>query len=269
MTACPAGVGWTPSAAQYGGAPFRDKSSNTVCSGTKLAPACCATRRAAARRSSNSGNQRSSTAPQRSTNGSSTSRRTRGQRAPGLVEQRHVLILVLLHGAGVALRQLVPEVVHTDENAQHVRRERERIGRPAARQVGDLVAAHAAVVEPQRAVGMGRERGGGDEQGIPAAEAARQIRLAHLTIASRVGDRVALEQHREAVGRSGGSMVEASKRGGGERRRGGGDEVTTAQGGAHRTAESTLAPRRAPARRDGLGLRRAAPSAIMRAQSRP
>src|SRR5437667_13945 len=50
MTACPAGVGCTPSAAQYCGAPWRTMSSNAACSGTKPAPACCATRRAAARR---------------------------------------------------------------------------------------------------------------------------------------------------------------------------------------------------------------------------
>src|SRR2546430_8651816 len=76
MTACPAGVGCTPSAAQYCGAPFFASSSNAACSGTKLAPACCATRRAALRRSSNSGNQRSSTAPQRSTNGSRSEEHT-------------------------------------------------------------------------------------------------------------------------------------------------------------------------------------------------
>src|SRR3989449_7791828 len=78
ITACPAGVGWTPSAAQYSGARRRDKSSNTDCKGTNRAPACCATRAAAARRAWNSGNQRSSTAPQCSTNGSSTMSRTCG-----------------------------------------------------------------------------------------------------------------------------------------------------------------------------------------------
>ena len=78
ITACPAGVGWTPSAAQYCGAARRARSSNTRCNGMNAARACCATRSAAARRSSNSGNQRSSTAPQRSTNGSRTINRTLG-----------------------------------------------------------------------------------------------------------------------------------------------------------------------------------------------
>src|SRR5213082_1811970 len=158
-----------------------------------------------------------------------------GQRAPRFVEQCHVLILVLLHGAAVALRQLVPVVVHSDENTQHVRLERERIGRPAAREVGDLVAAHAAVVEPQRAIGMGRQGRGGDEQRISGPEAARQIGLAHLTIASRVGDRVALEQHREAVGRRGATSRRAHDARGDERRAGG-DEVTTGQREGHESA---------------------------------
>src|SRR4029077_8023480 len=58
MAACPAGVGWTPSAAQYAGVLLCAKSSNMGWSGTKLAPAWRATRSAAARRWSNSGNQR-------------------------------------------------------------------------------------------------------------------------------------------------------------------------------------------------------------------
>src|SRR3989449_10524982 len=65
MAAWPAGVGWTPSAAQYCGGLRRARSLNTRWSGTKAAPARWATRSAAARRWSSSGDQRSSTAPQR------------------------------------------------------------------------------------------------------------------------------------------------------------------------------------------------------------
>src|SRR3989442_11369353 len=44
------------------------------------------------------------------------------QGAPGIIEQGRVLVLVVLDGAGVAAAQLVPEVVHADQDAQHVRR---------------------------------------------------------------------------------------------------------------------------------------------------
>src|SRR6266851_2023280 len=44
------------------------------------------------------------------------------QGAPGILEQGRVLVLEVLDGAGVAAAQLVPEVVHADQDAQHVRR---------------------------------------------------------------------------------------------------------------------------------------------------
>src|SRR5436309_2853852 len=43
------------------------------------------------------------------------------QGAPGLIEQGGVLILVVLDGAGVTLPELVPEIVHADQDAQRVR----------------------------------------------------------------------------------------------------------------------------------------------------
>ncbi len=69
------------------------------------------------------------------------------QRAARVVEQRRVLLLVVLHRARVAVRERVPEVVHADQDAHDVWLQIERVRRPALLQVGHLVAADAAIVE--------------------------------------------------------------------------------------------------------------------------
>src|SRR3989442_10231935 len=122
------------------------------------------------------------------------------QGSPGVIEQGRVLVLVVLDGAGIAVAQLVPEVVHADQDAQHVRRQGHSVGGPAGCEVRDLVAADAAIVEPQRAIGMCRERGRGDEQWVARAEGARRVRLGGGAVPTGVGDGVALEEDHGAVG---------------------------------------------------------------------
>src|SRR5256884_5827583 len=110
-------------------------------------------------------------------------------------------MLVVLDGPGIAAPQLVPEIVHPYENAEHVRLQLEGIGGPALLQIGDLVAAHAAVVELERAIGMRRERRRGHEQRVAAAEPTRLVRLGRGAIAPAVGDRVSLKQDDRPFGR--------------------------------------------------------------------
>src|SRR5256886_9344443 len=78
---------------------------------------------------------------------------------------------------------------------------------------------------------MCREGRGGDEQRITVPEAACQVRLGHLAIASRIRDRVPLEQHDEAVGGARATRGDARHARGGERRGGRGDKVPTGQQG--------------------------------------
>src|SRR5207249_11010727 len=112
----------------------------------------------------------------------------------------------------------------------------------------------------------GGGRGGGDGEWLPAAGAARQIRLTHLTIASRISDRVALEQHDQTMGPGGATEGDGRDARGGERR-GGGNEITTGQRRGHWAArQSTMKSGPPPAAR---ALRPAPGPAIMRTRLPP
>src|SRR3989454_6903210 len=50
------------------------------------------------------------------------------ERLARAVEQRDVLLLVIMDGSVVAVVQLVPEVVHADQDTEHVRMQIDRVG---------------------------------------------------------------------------------------------------------------------------------------------
>ena len=72
-----------------------------------------------------------------------------------LLQERGVLVLVILHGPGIPVIELVPEIVHADEDAQHIRFQVQRIGRPPLLEVRHLIPADAAIVKLQT---LGRPR---------------------------------------------------------------------------------------------------------------
>ena len=136
------------------------------------------------------------------------------------LEQRGVLLLVVLHGAVVSMVELVPEIVDPDQNAQHVGLEVDGIRRPALLQIRHLVPADAAIVELETPCGVGREHSRANEQRIPGAERARRIRVGGLAVAAAVGDRVALKENDAALrGRPPGGCLCRQARGRGEGRR--------------------------------------------------
>ena len=81
------------------------------------------------------------------------------ERLARAVEQRAVLLLVILDGPVVTVVQLVPEVVHADQDTEHVRMQIDRVGRPSLLQVRHLVAADTAIEEPQPARRARRQHG--------------------------------------------------------------------------------------------------------------
>src|SRR5207249_4112689 len=166
------------------------------------------------------------------------------QGTPGVIEQGGVLVLVVLDGAGVAAAQLVPEIVDADQDAQHVGREGHSVRRPARRQVGHLVAADAAIVEPQAAIRVRRERGRCDEQWVARAQCTGRVRVGHAPVPAGVGDRVALEEDHGAVGWGSGARDcggGAQEGGTGQCAGGGRDELATRHVVGHSHLPFTLA----------------------------
>ena len=113
-----------------------------------------------------------------------------------LLHQRAVVGLVRLDRAVVTVLELVPEVVHADENAQHVRLQVEAIGLPALGELKHLVAADAAIEDLQIRVGPIDQQLRRGEPGIAVAERGLRIGGRVLAAAAGVGDRIALEQDR-------------------------------------------------------------------------
>ena len=67
------------------------------------------------------------------------------QRLARAVEQRAVIAFVNCHRARVIAAQLVPDVIHADQNADQIRLEIEAVGLPALRQLKHFVAADPAI----------------------------------------------------------------------------------------------------------------------------
>ena len=68
------------------------------------------------------------------------------------MQQLGVLRLEFGDGARVAAGKLVPEIIHADENAQDVGLQRDGIHFPSRLQCRHVVAAHAAIEDPEPAV---------------------------------------------------------------------------------------------------------------------
>ena len=99
------------------------------------------------------------------------------------------------------MRELVPEVVDAHQNTEDVRLQVQDIDGPALLEVGNLVTAHAAVIEPETAAGTPCERGRGDQQRVSGAERARHVWLGHATIAAAIGNGVSLKHDDRGIGR--------------------------------------------------------------------
>src|SRR5690606_30615529 len=103
-------------------------------------------------------------------------------------------LLVALDRAVVAAVQLVPDVVHADEDAQKVGRDVDRVLLPALVEIGDLVPRDAAVVDLERILGTRRKEIGSDEERVATTHRARGVRALVAAIATGIRDRVALEE---------------------------------------------------------------------------
>src|SRR6185312_16096917 len=143
-------------------------------------------------------------------------------RSASLVEQRAVLPLVVLDGAGIAVIELMPEIVHPDQNTEHVGLQIECVRPPARLEIGHLVAADPAIEKLELAIGMGGEGRGADKQRIAAPERAGRVGVLRIAIAAAVGDRIALKQHDRRL--LGGGSLPAGRRG---QRGTRGDEIPT------------------------------------------
>lgn len=98
-------------------------------------------------------------------------------------------------GAVIFTVHLVPHVVHADEDGEDGGLEIESVLLPAGLELGDFVAANAAVEDLEVEAGVGAEEIAADEEGIAASEGALVVGLVgFLAAAAGVGDGVALEE---------------------------------------------------------------------------
>jgi hypothetical protein len=117
-----------------------------------------------------------------------------GKRVLRTLYECPVIRFVFFERPLVAVLVNVSEVIHADEDAQHVRLEVEAIGLPPVGQLIHFVAADAAVENLQACVRYIDQQLRGGEPGVSIAHRSERIGLAgRVAVAAGVGDRIALK----------------------------------------------------------------------------
>ncbi len=97
----------------------------------------------------------------------------------------------------------MPVVVHTDQHAEYVRSQRNRIRIPARLQVRNAIAADSSIEEAPSGIWRIPQQWRGDQQRVSVAERAVGVRRGSGARPAAVGDGVALKKHGHAGVRSG------------------------------------------------------------------